>query len=110
MRLSMSITNYSWPTQPGGLGAELARIARCAEEAGLDTVWVNDHLLQADPASTPEAEMPEAYATLGFLTAHTERIRLGAMVTAATFRPPAVLPNICRPPGQREVRERPWPA
>jgi alkanesulfonate monooxygenase SsuD/methylene tetrahydromethanopterin reductase-like flavin-dependent oxidoreductase (luciferase family) len=42
---------------------------RAAEAAGLDTVWVPDHLLQADPSSTPEAEMLEAYTALGFLAA-----------------------------------------
>ena len=35
--------------------------------------------------------MLEAYTTLGFLAARTERVRLGTMVTAVTFRPPALL-------------------
>jgi F420-dependent oxidoreductase-like protein len=35
--------------------------------------------------------MLEAYTTLGFLVAQTERVRLGALVTAVTFRPPALL-------------------
>jgi F420-dependent oxidoreductase-like protein len=35
--------------------------------------------------------MLEAYTTLGFLAARTERVRLGAMVTGVTFRPPALL-------------------
>jgi alkanesulfonate monooxygenase SsuD/methylene tetrahydromethanopterin reductase-like flavin-dependent oxidoreductase (luciferase family) len=39
----------------------------------------------------PEAEMLEAYTTLGFLAARTRRVRLGTMVTAATFRAPALL-------------------
>lgn len=54
-------------------------------------MWVSDHLLQADPTSTPDSEMLEAYTTLGFLAAQTERVRLGTMVTAVTYRPPAVL-------------------
>jgi F420-dependent oxidoreductase-like protein len=91
MRLSLSITNYSWPGHAARLDTELVRVAQCAEQAGLDTIWVNDHLLQADPSSSPDAEMLEAYATLGFLAARTERIRLGAMVSPVTFRPPAVL-------------------
>jgi F420-dependent oxidoreductase-like protein len=88
MRISLSVTNYSWP---GGLRAELARVARAADEGGLDTLWVADHLFQADPSSTPDAEMLEAYTTLGFLAAHTRHIKLGAMVTGVTFRPLAVL-------------------
>jgi alkanesulfonate monooxygenase SsuD/methylene tetrahydromethanopterin reductase-like flavin-dependent oxidoreductase (luciferase family) len=88
VRVSLSITNYSWPSGPTALGAALARIARAADEAGLDTVWVADHLIQADPTSTPDAEMLEAYTTLGFLAAETTRVRLGTMVTGVTFRPP----------------------
>jgi alkanesulfonate monooxygenase SsuD/methylene tetrahydromethanopterin reductase-like flavin-dependent oxidoreductase (luciferase family) len=91
MRISVSITNYSWPAGPAALGAELARVARAADDAGLDTVWVADHLIQADPASVPDSEMLEAYATLGFLAAHTRRIRIGAMVSPVTFRPASLL-------------------
>src|SRR6266536_5681480 len=91
MRLSLSLTNYSWPGPATRLGAELAAVARCADQSGLDTIWVSDHLLQADPTSRPDSEMLEAYATLGFLVARTERIRLGAMVSPVMFRPPAVL-------------------
>jgi F420-dependent oxidoreductase-like protein len=92
MRVSINVTNYSWPGGPARLGAELGAIARAAEEAGVDTVWVSDHLLQADPTAGPgETEMLEAYTTLGFLAARTERVRLGTMVTGVTFRPPALL-------------------
>ncbi|HEY6709409.1 MAG TPA: TIGR03560 family F420-dependent LLM class oxidoreductase, partial [Actinomycetota bacterium] len=38
-----------------------------------------------------DTEMLEAYTTLGFLAARTERVRLGTMVTGVTFRPPALL-------------------
>ena len=64
---------------------------RAADEAGLDTVWVVDHLIQADPMSMPDSEMLEAYTTLGLLAAHTRRVRLGTMVTAVTYRPPAMV-------------------
>ena len=76
---------------PAHLRSHLSRIACAADEAGLDTVWVSDHLIQADPSSTPDAEMLEAYTTLGFLGGQTERIRLGTMVTGVTYRPPALL-------------------
>jgi F420-dependent oxidoreductase-like protein len=91
MKVSVNVTNYSWPGGPAGLVAGLERIVRAADDAGLDTVWVADHLLQADPTSTPEAEMLEAYTTLGFLAARTERVRLGTMVSAVTHRHPALL-------------------
>jgi len=91
MRVSVSITNYSWPSGPVALADELTRIARAADEGGLDTVWVADHLLQADPTSVPDSEMLEAGTTLGFLAAQTRRVRLGAAVSAVTFRPPSLL-------------------
>nr|BFE87463.1 hypothetical protein GCM10020093_100640 [Planobispora longispora] len=66
MKVSLNITNYSWPEGAAGLASRLGGIVRAADEAGLDTVWVSDHLIQAAPGSTPEAEMLEAYTTLGF--------------------------------------------
>lgn len=91
MRLSLNITNFSWPGDSKRLASELASVVRAADDAGLDTVWVADHLIQGDPTSTPEAEMLEAYTTLGYLAARSQRIRLGTMVTGVTYRPPALL-------------------
>jgi len=88
MRLSIGVTDFSWPDK---LTEELAGVAVAAEDAGLDTLWVPDHLLQADPNSTPDSAMLEAYTTLGFLAARTSRIGLGTMVSAVTFRPPSLL-------------------
>lgn len=88
MKLSVSVTNYSWPDP---IHERLASIASFLDGTGVDTLWVADHLLQADPASSFDEPMLEAYAALGFLAAATSRIRLGTMVTAATFRAPALL-------------------
>ena len=83
MRISISVTNYD--------GADLREIARAADEAGVDTLWVTDHLIQADPHASPDGAMLEAYTTLGYLAAVSERVRLGAMVSPVTFREPALL-------------------
>jgi alkanesulfonate monooxygenase SsuD/methylene tetrahydromethanopterin reductase-like flavin-dependent oxidoreductase (luciferase family) len=91
VRLSLNITNFSSSKDPAGIGAWLGRIARAADQSGLDSLWVSDHLLQADPNSSLDVQMLEAYATLGFLASQTEGIRLGTMVTAVTYRPPALL-------------------
>ena len=89
MKLSLSITNYSWS---GSLVPALVDVAVRADEGGLDTVWVADHLLQVDPfAPAGDTEMLEAYTTLGFLAAKTSRVRLGTMVTGVTFRPSSLL-------------------
>jgi len=91
MKLSLSITTYTWPDGPAHLARHLGDVAEAADEAGIDTVWVPDHLLQGAPGRSPDDEMLEAYTTLGYLAARTERVRLGAAVTGVTFRPAALL-------------------
>lgn len=89
MKLSLSVTNYSWSDS---LTQSLVDVATRADEGGLDTLWVADHLLQVDPFAPPgDTEMLEAYTTLGFLAAKTSRVRLGTMVTGVTFRPSSLL-------------------
>lgn len=86
MRFSINIGNFTWPN----IGGELGKVVRLADDIGLDTVWIGDHLIQANPFSASE-EMLEAYTTLGFLAANSRRVRIGTMVSAVTFRPPALL-------------------
>ena len=91
MKISVSVTSYSWPQGPGQIQQALVDVAGRAESAGADTLWVADHLLQMDPHASFDEPMLEAYTTLGFLAAVTNRIRLGTMVTWASIRPPALL-------------------
>lgn len=90
MRTSINITNFAWP-QLGRIPDELAAVVEVADQGGIDTVFVSDHLLQAHPALDPDDAMLEVYTTLGFLAARTRRVRLGAMVSPAALRPPALL-------------------
>lgn len=52
---------------------------------------MGDHLIQADPFADAADPMVEAYTTLGFLAAATTHLRLGTMVSAATYRAPTLL-------------------
>jgi F420-dependent oxidoreductase-like protein len=88
MRLSLNLTNSSWA---GPAHGRLTEVARAADAAGIDTLWVPDHLIQADPTRTADADMLEAYTTLGFLASATARVRLGTLVSAVTYRAPALL-------------------
>lgn len=88
MRVSININNHSWPVP---VRDGLSRAVGAADEVGVDTVWIGDHLLAVDPNQRLEDDTLEAYVTLGFLAARTERVRLGTMVTGVTFRPPALL-------------------
>jgi F420-dependent oxidoreductase-like protein len=89
MKLSVSVTNYSWPNAE--IAGRLASLAGFLDKTDVDTLWVADHLLQADPASRLDEPILEAYTVLGYLAAKTSRLRIGTMVTAATFRAPALL-------------------
>ncbi|OBC15869.1 LLM class F420-dependent oxidoreductase [Mycobacterium sp. 852013-50091_SCH5140682] len=88
MKLSVSVTNYSWPDP---IHDRLTALAASLDGTAVDTLWVADHLLQADPSCRTDEPMLEAYTVLGYLAAATRRVRLGTMVTAATFRAPALL-------------------
>ena len=65
--------------------AELARRFRQVEELGFASAWVDDDLL------VPHYSDFEPWTLLGALARDTERIRLGTMVTAITFRHPSFL-------------------
>ncbi len=69
---------------------ELRAVAHAAEAAGLDSVWVYDHLLFRFPGQ-PTTGIHEAWAILAALAADTRRVTLGTLVLAMGFRNPAVL-------------------
>jgi F420-dependent oxidoreductase-like protein len=94
MRVGLNMANFAPPGGPARLGVELAKVARRAEEVGFDSFWVWDHFFWDESPVGPgvtDREMIEAYTTLGFIAGVTTRIRLGTMVTSATYRHPGVL-------------------
>lgn len=69
---------------------ELAAMARTAEEIGLDSIWVGDHLLYRDRGPQPVAPW-EAWSQLAALAAITTRVELGPLVASASFHNPAMI-------------------
>ena len=91
MDLGLHLSNFTWPGGPDTFVADLDRAARLAEDVGFTKLSVMDHVWQIGHLGPPEHEMLEAYTTLGYLAARTERIQLLAWVTAAIYREPGML-------------------
>ena len=94
VKTGLHLTNFSF------LGiAEVDRfnhalaIARAAEDAGFDTLWVNDHLIEGQPPN-PGGSRPDVYMYLATVAAHTSRIRLGTLASSIYFRNSAVLARV----------------
>jgi F420-dependent oxidoreductase-like protein len=69
--------------------AALVRVWQAAERLGFRSAWLMDHLY---PILAPPGEpILEAWTTLTALAVQTERLRFGVLVSANTFRQPALL-------------------
>lgn len=64
-------------------------LARACEEHGVGTMFRSDHYLSV--VDRRERGSLDAWATIAALAAVTDRLRLGTLVSPATFRHPAVL-------------------
>lgn len=91
MRFGIQVPLFDAPGGAAGIGPALADLARRADAAGLASLWVMDHFFQIEMIGPAEMDMLEAYSALAFAAAATERIRLGTMVTGATYRHPGIL-------------------
>jgi probable F420-dependent oxidoreductase len=69
---------------------ELRAIARTAEQAGFDSIWLGDHLLYR--YASGETRGPwEVWTALAGLAEATERVALGPLVAATAFHTPFML-------------------
>ena len=91
MEFGLHIADFTWSSGQRELGPALARHVRNAEAAGIQRITVMDHFWQLPGIGPVEHEMLEAYATLGFIVAHTEKALLHTLVTGVIYREPALL-------------------
>ena len=76
--------------QQGATYDDLLRVAKATEDAGYDAFFRSDHYLKMGSVSG-EPGPTDAWVTLGALARETERVRLGTLMTAGTFRLPGPL-------------------
>lgn len=85
----MELRVFTEPQQ-GADYATLLRVARVSEDLGFDAFFRSDHYLKmGDVSGLPGPT--DAWITLAGLARETTRIRLGTLMTAATFRHPGPL-------------------
>lgn len=87
--MPVSLRIFTEPQQGASYEDQLA-VAREAEALGFDAFFRSDHFLRMGEGSG-EPGPTDAWITLAGLARETERIRLGTLVTAATFRLPGPL-------------------
>ena len=85
----MDLRIFTEPQQ-GATYDDLLRVARASEDLGFDAFFRSDHLQRIGPGD-PRPGPTDSWVTLGALARDTSRIRLGTLVTSATFRLPGPL-------------------
>jgi alkanesulfonate monooxygenase SsuD/methylene tetrahydromethanopterin reductase-like flavin-dependent oxidoreductase (luciferase family) len=96
MKLGLALPHYdaSYPGPGPATFDRIAGYARLAESSGFSQVWVSDHFW-IDPARyggpPGRNRTPECWTTLTGLAERTSTVRLGTLVLAVGFRPPALL-------------------
>jgi F420-dependent oxidoreductase-like protein len=75
--------------QLGASYADQLRIAQHAEELGFEAFFRSDHFLTMGGDGLPGPT--DSWATLAAIAVQTSRIRLGTLLTSATFRHPGLL-------------------
>src|SRR5581483_8857025 len=106
MRFGIALPSYG----PLATADTLARLARVAEDAGIDSVWVSDHLVAPVGSRTiyPYDRRPDAkpgdmgvierfyepMTTLAWLAGRTRRVRLGVSAWVLAYRNPVVAAKV----------------
>jgi F420-dependent oxidoreductase-like protein len=94
VKLGLHIPQTDWEGGAQRLGRLLSEVVAAAEAAGFDLISVADHFWLHPIIGGPIGNHVEAYTTLGFIAAHTKRVRLLSLATAAPYRPPGLLAKV----------------
>jgi F420-dependent oxidoreductase-like protein len=86
--LDMELRVFTEPQQ-GATYDDLLRVARAAEDLGYGAFFRSDHYVGIGSEGLPGPT--DSWVTLGALARETSRVRLGTLMTSATFRYPGPL-------------------
>ncbi len=86
--MDMTLRIFTEPQQ-GATYDDLLRVAKATEDLGFDAFFRSDHYLAMGTDGLPGPS--DAWVTLAGLARETSRIRLGTLMTSATFRLPGPL-------------------
>jgi len=85
MKLGICLPHYGRPIEIG----RMLEVARRAEDRGLDSVWVTDHVIVPEQANVIYREhMLDPLAVLPWLAGVTSRVALGTSVVILPYRSP----------------------
>ena len=85
MKLGICLPHYGRPIEVG----RMLEVARRAEDRGLDSVWVTDHVIVPEQANVIYREhMLDPLAVLPWLAGVTQRVSLGTSVVILPYRSP----------------------
>jgi len=85
MKLGICLPHYGRPIEVG----RMLEVVRRAEDRGLDSVWVTDHVIVPQQANVIYREdMLDPLAVLPWLAGVTQRLTLGTSVVILPYRSP----------------------
>lgn len=90
MKIGLQLNRFDYAGGAPAIGPTIARVARSADDAGFDSLWVMDHFFQIRGLGAADDPMLEGWTTLGFLAAQTSRASLGLMVGGVHYRLPGL--------------------
>jgi probable F420-dependent oxidoreductase len=97
MTASVGLGIPTYGVFPGGAAAFFKELAALADDGGIDTCWVPDHVtlpeddVRANGGRSGLDEPLEAWTVLAMMAARTTRLRLGTEVTPVPLRQPVLL-------------------
>ena len=103
LSIGLMLPQEEGPGDPTPTWSLMSAAARLAEDVGVDSLWLVDHVLWAkDPWARDPADFGaqpdllgygtlEAWTSLAALAATTSQVRLGTLVSCARYRNPALL-------------------